>query len=88
MFPYREGKQFTLYMPSTPGRYEIKVFWACDSEKKFPLKVVFYTGKMTGKLPQRNIGQNVALKLSARYKNSGRTIITDNFVTTLDLTKK
>jgi hypothetical protein len=29
---------FRQYIPSKPGKYGIKIFWACDSATSYPLK--------------------------------------------------
>lgn len=82
-FPYRGRTKFTQYIPSKPAKYGIKIWWACDAKTKYPLQGKLYTGK-EGEEREVNQGENVLLQFANRYKNSGRTIIADNFFTTKD----
>ena len=45
LFPFRGHTKFTQYIPSKPAKYGIKVFWACDALKAYPLQDQIYTGK-------------------------------------------
>jgi hypothetical protein len=85
LFPYRGRTRFTQYIPSKPAKYGIKVWWACDSTTFFPLQGKFYTGKLIDEPREVNQGQNVVIELTRRYNGSGRTIIADNFFSTLNL---
>lgn len=87
LFPYRGRTKFTQYIPSKPAKYGIKVWWACDAKTKYPLQGKLYTGK-EGEQRETNQGENVLMSLANRYTNSGRTIIADNFFTTLDAAKR
>lgn len=88
LFPYRGRTKFTQFIPSKPAKYGIKVWWACDSKTKYPLQGKLYTGKADGGQRETNQGENVLLQLSGRYSNSGRTIVADNFFTTLNGAKR
>lgn len=83
LFPYRGRTKFTQFIPSKPAKYGIKVWWACDSKIKYPLQGKLYTGKGDGEEREVNQGENVLLQLANRYNNTGRTIVADNFFTTL-----
>jgi len=48
LFPYRGRTKFTQYIPSKPAKYGIKVWWACDSKTKYPLKGKLYCGRSEG----------------------------------------
>lgn len=41
LFPYRGRTKFTQYMKSKPAKYEIKIFWVCDSKMHVLYKVLF-----------------------------------------------
>ena len=40
---------FRQYIPSKPGKFEIKIFWAGDSETSYPLRVEVHVGKQPGR---------------------------------------
>lgn len=88
LFPYRGKTKFTQYIPSKPAKYGIKVWWACDSKTKYPLQGKLYTGRVDGEEREVKQGENVLLQFANRYSNSGRTMIADNFFTTLDGVKR
>lgn len=88
LFPYRGRTKFTQYIPSKPAKYGIKIWWACDSKTKYPLKGKLYTGRSIGEPREVKQGENVLLELSHAYKNTGRTIVADNFFTTLEGAKR
>lgn len=88
LFPYRGKTKFTQYIPSKPAKYGIKIWWACDSKTKYPLQGKLYTGRQQGQEREVNQGENVMLQLSKPYSNSGRTIVADNFFTTLEGVKR
>lgn len=88
LFPYRGRTKFTQFIPSKPAKYGIKVWWACDAKSKYPLQGILYTGKPIGGEREEKQGEKVLLKLATPYKNSGRTIVADNFFTTLEGAKK
>ena len=57
----------------------------CDAENAF-VNGQIYTGK-TGSSTETNQGERVVRELSQEFFNSGRSIICDNFFTTLSLAK-
>lgn len=87
LFPYRGRTKFTQYIPSKPAKYGIKVWWACDATNGYPCQGIIYTGKKDGQVRETNQGQRVLLELSEAYKSSGRTIVADNFFTSLEAVK-
>lgn len=88
LFPYRGRTKFTQFIPSKPAKYGIKVWWACDAKTKYPLQGKLYTGRNAGEEREVNQGENVLLELTKKYANSGRTIVADNFFTTLEGAKR
>lgn len=88
LFPYRGKTKFTQYIPSKPAKYGIKVWWVYDSKTKYPLQGKLYTGREDGEEREGNQGEKVLLQLVNRYSNSGRTVIADNFFTTLEVAKR
>ncbi|XP_004524835.1 piggyBac transposable element-derived protein 4-like [Ceratitis capitata] len=87
LFPYRDKTEFTQFIPSKPAKYGMKVWWACDSKTKYPLKGKLYPGK-EGNEREVNQGENVLIQLSKNYSHSVRTIVADNFFTTSNGAKR
>ena len=48
-------------MPSKPAKYEIKIFWLCDSFTPFATDGIIYLGKQPGEAKQKNLGENVVV---------------------------
>lgn len=88
LFPFRGKTKFTQYIPSKPAKYGIKIWWACDAKTKYPLQGKLYTGRQEGEEREINQGENVMLQLSKPYANTGRTIVADNFFTSLEGVKR
>lgn len=88
LFPYRGKTKFTQYIPSKPAKYGIKVWWACDSKTKFPLQGKIYTGREENAEREVNQGENILVQFANRFSHSGRTVISDNFFTTLEGAKR
>lgn len=84
LYAYRGRTRFTQYIPSKPAKYGIKVWWVCDAKSFYPLKGQIYTGKINN---QRDVnqGERVVKQLVQPFENTGRTITTDNFFTSLAL---
>ncbi|XP_005103253.1 uncharacterized protein LOC101852942 [Aplysia californica] len=90
LVPCRGRCSFIQYTPSNPGKYGIKIFSACDSESKYPLRGSPYLGKEhTGPRPapeNKAVGSNNVQKLTQYFKGCGRNITCDKFFfTSLDL---
>ena len=77
---------FKSYIPSKPGKYGIKIWCICDAENAYFLNGQIYTGK-SGNSTEVNQGERVVRDLSKNYLHSGRNITTDNFFTTMQLSK-
>ncbi|XP_053956119.1 piggyBac transposable element-derived protein 1-like [Anastrepha ludens] len=87
LFAYRGRTRFTQYIPSKPAKYGIKVWFACDAKSFYPLKSEIYTGKNSNAGRANNVGEGVVQRLVCHWENTGRTIICDNFFTSLNLGK-
>ncbi|XP_049308583.1 piggyBac transposable element-derived protein 3-like [Bactrocera dorsalis] len=88
LFPYRGRTKFTQYIPSKPAKYGTKVWWACDAKTHYPLSGNIYTGKKPNEGRAKNQEENELIRLVSKYSNSGRTIVADNFFSTLNLCKR
>ncbi|KAK9752223.1 Transposase IS4 [Popillia japonica] len=45
LYPSEEDVHLDNNMPLTPDKYEIKIWWVCDSQTYYPLNGIPYTGK-------------------------------------------
>ena len=87
LFLYGGHIQFTQYIPSTPAKYGIKVFWPYNASNSYPLQGQVCTGKPIDGLRQANVGERTVMNLVSLYKGSGRNITSDNFFTTKELAR-
>ena len=71
LIPFRGRCKFKQYMPSKPAKYGIKIFWLCDSFMPFAIDGIIYLGKQPGEAIQKNLGENIVLRLSSGIKQSG-----------------
>ena len=78
LYPFRGYVPGRSYMPMKPAKYGTKLFWICDAKNGYALQSIPYCGKLNN---EREVGlaENVVLKLSERYFNSGRNIFMDRF---------
>ena len=77
------------YMSSKPRKYELKIFWECESTESSTgtaLNAIAYGGKK-GDQVHRNLGQDIMLRLLESYYGTGRDVCTDNFFTNNNLAK-
>jgi len=77
MVPFRGRLIFRQYIPGKAHKYGVKLFKLCGTN------VQVYAGK--SQVDGKGLGCRVVLDLSQRYLNAGRTIITDNFYTSVPL---
>ena len=70
-----------MSIPTKPGRYGIKIWVLADLTNHYCINAEIYTGK---KGIEREIkqGSRVVLELT---QHSGRTVVTDNFFSSLEL---
>lgn len=80
---------FRQYMPMKPAKYGLKFFMQADPVAKYVLNVIPYLGK-NGDSPtdECSVGESIVLSLTAPIFYSGRTIVADNFFTSLKLATK
>ncbi|CAH2236811.1 jg8567 [Pararge aegeria aegeria] len=72
------------YIPGKKHKYGIKLFKICD-ENGYVHDLIVYEGKKT--TPGQNLSKDVVMNLSEKYLDAGRSIVTDNFYTSVDLAK-
>lgn len=82
MVPFRGRLKFKQYIPGKAHKYGIKLFKLCGVNG-YTYNMEVYAGK--SQTDGRGLGCRVVVDLSSRYLNCGRTIITDNFYTSLNL---
>jgi hypothetical protein len=76
---------FRQYIPSKPGKYGIKIFWACDSRTSYPLKGEVYVGRQPGAAANANNVSDLVKRLVRPWQNTGRNITMDNYFTSYNL---
>ena len=73
-------------MPSKPAKYRIKIVWLCDSFMSFVINGIIYLGKQPGEAIQKNLRENIVVRLSSELKQSGNlTFATLKFAVGLPL---
>jgi hypothetical protein len=88
LIPTRGRCNFRQYIPSKPGKYGLKIFWCCDSETAYPLNGEVYFGRQPGasaRARDTNRIRNLVKQLVNPWINTGRTITTDNYFTSVEL---
>ena len=89
MVPWRGRLVFRQYNPGKAHKYGVKIYKLCD-----PQGYTYTTGVYIGKNALAHRGQptattshstQIVLDLAEKYLNSGRTVTTDNFYTSLAL---
>ena len=87
LYPFRGYVPGRSYMPMKPAKYGTKLFWICDAKNGYALQSIPYCGKLNN---EREVGlaENVVLKLSERYFNSGRNIFMDRFFSSHSVARK
>lgn len=87
MIPFRGRLHFRQYIPSKRHRYGVKLFKLCDPNG-YTYRLSVYTGQNFTNLDKnRGLAEKVVLQLLNDYLNIGRTVITDNFYTSIYLAK-
>ncbi|XP_056645829.1 piggyBac transposable element-derived protein 4-like [Diorhabda sublineata] len=86
MIPFRGRLGFRQYIPNKRHRYGLKVYKLCaDGDYTYTLKL--YGGKST-RPGTTSVATDVVMELMASLLNSGRTLVTDNFYTSVSLANK
>ncbi len=79
---------FRQYIPSKSGKYGLKIFWCCDSERAYLLNGEVYLGhqpEATAAARNTNRICNLVKRLVHPWINTVRTITTDNYFTSTQL---
>ena len=74
-------------MPSKPDKFGIKFWLAADVDSKYMLNGFPYLGKDEKRPENISLSEYVVLRLIEPFENKGRNITTDNFFTTLNLSR-
>ena len=70
-------------MPKPLTKYELKIFWLCESKSGFVLNGLVYVGCQPGEPPHKNLGLEVVQTLVLVIHNSGLNLLIDNFFTSI-----
>ena len=87
LFPTKARCRFTQYMPNKPDKFGIKFWIAADADTKYIVNGFPYLGKDEMRPENVSLPEYVVLRLIKPFENKGRNVTTDNFFTTLKLTK-
>lgn len=82
---FRGKCPFRQYIKSKPAKYGIKVWICADVKTSYVHNLQVYTGKLEGNKPEKNQGMRVVCDLLKPMYNSGRSVTTDNFFTSVEL---
>uniref|UniRef100_A0A915ENP4 PiggyBac transposable element-derived protein domain-containing protein n=1 Tax=Ditylenchus dipsaci TaxID=166011 RepID=A0A915ENP4_9BILA len=86
---FRARCSFREYIPSKPGKYGKKSWLLCDSDTSYVLNAQVYTGRDPQQSREVNQGQRVVLDLlNGLHFMEGRSVVTDNFFTSLSLARR
>jgi hypothetical protein len=80
LVPFRGNCPFRQYMKSKPAKYDIKIWWAIDSETWYPWIGQVYLGKLPNETREVNQGQRVVNDIIRKWLNKDRNITADNFL--------
>ena len=87
LVPFRGRCLFTQYMPSKPAKYGIKIFWLCDPSLPYAFNAKIYIGRQPGSAPEKNLGHNVVVNLTALLQDSRRNVSMDDFFTSVPVAR-
>ncbi|KAJ8972827.1 hypothetical protein NQ314_000024 [Rhamnusium bicolor] len=85
MVPFRGRLSFRQYIPGKPHKNGIKLFKVCDADV-YTHRVEIYQDLSITK--GENLTKPAVLRLCEAYLNKGRTIVTDNFYTRIELARE
>lgn len=84
LFPTKTHCCFLEYSATKPGKFGIKFWVACDLKSKYVCNII----PCLGKDPNRPTGETVVMKLMEPFLEKGRTVTTDNLLTSLSLAQQ
>jgi len=82
MVPFRGRLIFKQYIPGKAHKYGVKLFKICEVNG-YTYDIEVYAGK--NQVDGKGLACKVVMDLSRPYLNNGRTLVTDNFYTSLTL---
>ena len=82
---FRGRCPFIVYIPSKPGKYGVKIWWACDSVTTYPLHGQVYLGRQPGQPREVGQGRRVVHDLVKPWYRTGRNVTADNLFTSVKL---
>lgn len=85
LIPFRGRLLMKQYIPNKTHKYGLKMFKLCCNNG-FTWNMKLYSGKE--KDATASVPTKVVMKLSEKLLNAGRTIVTDNYYTSLELANK
>ncbi|KAK9731676.1 Transposase IS4 [Popillia japonica] len=84
MVPFRGRLSFLQYVPGKRHKYGVKLFKLCvDGGYTYSIKI--YGGGGSVKTSDKPLATRVVMELMERLLNTGRTVYTDNFYTSVGL---
>lgn len=83
--PFRGRLVFKQYIPLKTHKYGVKIFKLCSSEG-YTYNMKIYCGKEQD--AGASVPTNVVMTLAENLLDSGRTMVTDNYYTSMDLANK
>ena len=87
LVPFRGRCNFKQYMPKKPSKYGLKFWCLCDAATGYCLRIQPYLGIDGHGGRATGLGKQVVLSLVDGL-DVGRTVVTDNFYTSLSLLKE
>ncbi|XP_048842318.1 uncharacterized protein LOC125715113 isoform X11 [Brienomyrus brachyistius] len=88
LFPTKVRCPFTQYISSKPDKFGIKFWIATDLETKYVCNAFPYLGKDPNRQKGERLAENVVMNLMEPFLDEGRNVTTDNFFTSLSLSKR
>ncbi|XP_041822866.1 piggyBac transposable element-derived protein 3-like [Melanotaenia boesemani] len=88
LYPSKTRCPFLQYIATKPDKFGIKFRVACDLKSKYICNVYPYVGKDPSRPKEERLSESVVMKLIEPFLDQGRTVTTDNFFTSISLSKK
>jgi len=85
MVPFRGRLKFKQYIPGKAHKYGVKLFKICE-KNGYTHDLQVYAGK--NQVDGKGLALRVVMELSRPYLNVGRTVVTDNFYTSMPLARE
>jgi len=85
MVPFRGRLKFRQYIPGKSYKYGVKLFKVCSPDG-YTYNISIYSGKTDTQ--SKGLGETVVLNLCEDYLDHRRTMVTDNFYTSVSLAER